>query len=101
MTIVFLGVAQTELDDAFAWYEEQAVGLGDDFLDELDRTLRLIVSFPLLHPLVGNQVRRCLLNRFPYAIYYGLADNRIVIIAVAHMKKQPGYWFGRAEGRGD
>jgi plasmid stabilization system protein ParE len=97
MTISFLRIARAELDDAFAWYEQQAVGLGYDFLDELDKTLRLITSFPHLHPLINNQVRRCLLNRFPYAIYYGLAENRIIVIAVAHLKRQPDVWIGRSE----
>ncbi len=98
MTIVFLKIAQAELDDAFAWYEEQAIGLGYEFLGELDQALRLVVSFPLLHAIVSNDVRRCLLNRFPYAIYYGLSDDRIIVIAVAHMKRQPGYWIGRTSG---
>jgi len=87
-----------KLDDAFAWYEEQAVGLGYDFLNETDRTLRLIASFPHLHQLVNPKIRRCLLNRFPYAIYYGLSDSRIVIIAVAHMRRQPDYWIDRTPG---
>lgn len=65
MKIAFLPAARTELDDAFSWYEEQAVGLGYEFLDELDQSLRLIATFPLLHPRVAKKVRRCLVNRFP------------------------------------
>jgi plasmid stabilization system protein ParE len=48
MEIAFLPAAQAELDDAFSWYEEQAVGLGCEFLDELDQALRLIAIFPEL-----------------------------------------------------
>jgi len=95
MIITFLRIAKAELDDGFAWYEEQAVGLGYDFLDEVDRALRLIGTFPLLHPSVGGKTRRCLINRFPYAVYYGLVDNRIIVVAVAHLKKQPDYWIDR------
>jgi plasmid stabilization system protein ParE len=55
MKISFLPAAQAELDDAFSWYEEQAVGLGYEFLDELDRSLRLIATFPHLQPLIDKK----------------------------------------------
>lgn len=95
MKIAFLPAAQAELDDAFSWYEEQAVGLGYEFLDELDQTLRLIGSFPELHPLVDKKVRRCLINRFPFGVYYGVADNTITVVAIAHLKRKPAYWTDR------
>jgi plasmid stabilization system protein ParE len=95
MKIAFLPAAQAELDDAFAWYEEQAVGLGYEFLDELDQSLRLIATFPRLQPLVGKKVRRCLVNRFPYGIFYGIADSAIIVVAVGHLKRKPAYWSQR------
>jgi plasmid stabilization system protein ParE len=67
--VSFLPLAQAELDDAFNWYEDQAVGLGYEFLRELDQSIRLIASFPKFHPLVGNKIRRCLVNRFPYGVF--------------------------------
>jgi plasmid stabilization system protein ParE len=95
MKIVFLPPAQAELDDAFSWYEEQAVGLGYEFLDELDQALRLVVSFPELQPQMVTKVRRCLVNRFPYGIYYGRSEDTIVVVAVAHLKRKPAYWIDR------
>jgi plasmid stabilization system protein ParE len=95
MKIAFLPAAQSELDDAFSWYEDQAVGLGYEFLDELDQTLRLIATFPALHPLVDKKLRRCLVNRFPYGVFYGIADNTIIVIAIAHLKRKPSYWTHR------
>ncbi|BCR05267.1 hypothetical protein DESUT3_23360 [Desulfuromonas versatilis] len=95
MKIAFLPLAQAELDDAFAWYEEQAVGLGYEFLDEIDQTIRLIASFPTLQPLVGEKVRRCLVNRFPYGIFYGLNGDAITVVAVAHLRRKPAYWIER------
>jgi hypothetical protein len=50
MKVVFLPPAQAELDDAFSWYEEQAVWLGYEFLNELDLALRLVATFPALQP---------------------------------------------------
>lgn len=98
MKIAFLPAAQAELDDAVAWYEEQAVGLGYEFLDELDQALRFIASFPELHPLVDPKVRRCLVNRFPYGIFYGIDAGSIIVLAVAHLKRKPAYWKKRMEG---
>jgi len=65
MEVNFLPIAKNELDDAFDWYEKQAIGLGYNLLDALNDTLRLVVSYPELHPLVGRNIRRCLLNRSP------------------------------------
>lgn len=96
MKIAFLPAAQTELDDAFSWYEEQAVGLGYEFLGELDKTLRLIASFPELQPLTDKKVRRCLVNRFPYGIFYGVAENTIIVVAVSHLRRRPDYWKNRS-----
>ncbi len=96
MKIAFLPAAQTELDDAFSWYEEQAVGLGLEFLGELDKTLRLIASFPELQPLAGKKVRRCLVNRFPYGVFYGLAESTIIVVAVSHLRRRPDYWKNRS-----
>jgi toxin ParE2 len=95
MKIAFLPPAQAELDEAFSWYEEQAVGLGYEFLDELDQTLRLIATFPEFHPLVDKKLRRCLVNRFPYSVLYGFTDNTITVVAIAHLRRKPSYWTDR------
>jgi plasmid stabilization system protein ParE len=66
MKVRFLAPAQSELDDAVAWYNEQAAGLGLEFLDELDRAIRRSLSYPLSCPEIEPGLRRCLLARFPY-----------------------------------
>ena len=95
MKISLLPLAQAELDDAFLWYEEQGVGLGYEFLDEFDQSIRLTASFPKLFEQMAEGVRRCLINRFPYGIIYGIDREKIVVIAVAHLKRKPNYWIGR------
>lgn len=95
MKISLLPLARIELDDAFLWYEEQAVGLGYEFLDEFDQSVRLIASFPELFEQIEEGVRRCLFNRFPYGIIYGIDGKQIVVIAVAHVKRKPKYWIER------
>jgi len=97
MNIAFLPTAQNELDDAFSWYEEQAIGLGYEFLDELEQALCLVSNYPKLQPLINKKLRRCLVNRFPYGIFYGIAEDSIIVVAVAHLKRKPAYWKSRQE----
>ncbi len=61
MNIRFLAPAQTELDDAVLWYNEQAAGLGTEFLDEFDRVIRRIASYPFSCREIVPGLRRCLL----------------------------------------
>jgi plasmid stabilization system protein ParE len=91
----FLILAQRELDDAVAWYNEQAAGSGQEFLDELDRVVRRAVTFPMSCPEIEPGVRRCLLARFPYGLIYGVDRKTIVLVAVAHLHREPRYWVGR------
>ena len=55
MIITFLPLAQKELDNAFSWYEDHVVGLGYEFLDALDQTLRIVASFPEIHVSVAKK----------------------------------------------
>ena len=95
MKVRFLDLAQRELDDAVAWYDEQAAGLGQDFLDELDRAIRRVVAFPSSCTEVEPGLRRCLMARFPYGVVYGVEQDLIVVVAVAHLHREPRYWIGR------
>jgi plasmid stabilization system protein ParE len=95
MKVSFLVLAQQELDDTVAWYNEQATSLGQEFLDELDRVVRRAVTFPMSCPEIEPGVRRCLLARFPYGLIYGVDRKTIVIVAVAHLHREPRYWMDR------
>ncbi len=72
MKIVLLPLAQVELDEAFLWYEAQVVGLGHQFLEEFNHAVKLVVAFPELYEKIDGDIRRCLLNRFPYGLIYGV-----------------------------
>jgi plasmid stabilization system protein ParE len=95
MEVRFLTVAKQELDDTVNWYNQQVDGLGQEFLDELDRAVRRSAIFPLSCPEIEPGLRRCLLARFPYGLIYGLDDETIIIVAVAHLHRQPRYWADR------
>ena len=95
MKIRFLSIAEQELDDAVAWYNSQAAGLRTEFLDELDRTVRRSMSFPLSCPEIEQGLQRRLLARFPYGLIYGIDGETIIVVAVAHLHREPRYWADR------
>ena len=71
MNVRFLTLAQQEVDEAFIWFDERTDGKGLDFLDELDRVVRLVKAYPLASPEIESEIRRCLFARFPYSLVYG------------------------------
>src|SRR5881392_2172984 len=97
MNVRFLTLAEKEVDDAAAWYEEQAEDLSRDFLDELDRAVRLIRIYPLLAQQIEPEIRRFLFARFPYSLIYGIDQETIVVIAVAHQHREPRYSADRID----
>jgi plasmid stabilization system protein ParE len=98
VNIRFLTFARQEIDEAYLWFEEKSSGKGVDFLDELDRAVRLVITYPLAFPEVEPGIRRCLLARFPYGILYGIDGDTIVVLAVSHAHRRPKYWIGRVSG---
>ena len=72
--------------------QEQAAGLGNDFLDEIEQGLHRIRQFPLLCTIYEGEYRRYLFKRFPYGLIYRIENEKIFIIAVAHLHRNPGYW---------
>ena len=95
MNVRFLTLAQQEVDEAVVWFEERTEGKGVDFLDELDRAVRLIKAYPFASPPIDQEIRRRLFARFPYSLVYGIDHNTIVVIAVAHSRRAPHYWVDR------
>ena len=95
MNIRFLTLAQQDVDDAVVWLDENANGKGRDFLDELDRVVRLVNAYPLASPEIEPEIRRRLFARFPYALVYGIDQRTIVVVAIAHSHREPRYWFDR------
>jgi toxin ParE2 len=95
MNVRLLEPAEQELDEAVAYYNAQADGLGDAFLLETLRIFGLVKQYPLAwHPL-GGGIRRCRLSRFPYGVIYTPEADEILVIALAHMHRRPGYWRDR------
>ena len=87
--------AEAELLDARDWYEDQRPRLGGAFATEIDKALAGILQAPLAYPRVQGQVRRALVRRFPYAIYFRAMPDEIVVLAVIHGRRHPRRWQSR------
>lgn len=83
------------MTDALQYYEVRVPGLGADLLDEIERAVEQIAAHPEACQLVGPQVRRKLLWRFPFSLIYAVYPDRIRIVALAHQKRRPFYWRSR------
>ena len=88
-------LADREINEAASYYEEQAIGLGVDFLDEVENCLASVLEYPMGGPEVLSGVRRRLLRRFPYGILYSIKADSIRVLAVMHLKREPTYWVDR------
>jgi toxin ParE1/3/4 len=87
--------AEVDLAEAYQWYEERRAGLGDQFLLSVEAILDAIQRHPESFPVVHKQVRRALLRRFPYAAFYAVGDEEIVVLAFFHASRDPKRWQDR------
>jgi plasmid stabilization system protein ParE len=87
--------AEHDLAEAYRWYESQREGLGRRFITATDMEILSIREHPRLYPVVHNGIRRALVHHFPFGIFYRLAYNQIVVIAVMHCRRNPNEWKQR------
>jgi len=95
MRYVFHPDALREYSEATGHYKKISPGLGKAFVREVETSVRKILSAPETWRVVEEDVRRYLLHRFPYGIYYTIEDEYILIVAVMHLSRKPGYWKNR------
>lgn len=88
---------QSDLDIAAAalWYEDQRSGLGTRFLDELSLVFQRIQQNPLEFPRLDGDVRRALLRRFPFGVYFLADPSDVKVLAVLHLHRHPDMWKSR------
>lgn len=94
--------ARDEVREAATWYDEQRAGLGEEFLEELERLFSRMSQLPRSFPILMDPrrelgLRRALLPRFPYGVVFVELEDDLRVIAVAHTKRRPGYWLDRIE----
>lgn len=87
--------AAREFEEAAQFYESRVASLGKSFLNEVERTIALIQLYPDAGAVLLHDLRRVRVDHFPYSIVYQKSVDVIVIIALAHHRRRPGYWRGR------
>jgi len=88
--------ATDDLAEAWMWYETQREGLGDGFLFATEESMRRISRRPESFIAVDGRVRRALVRRFPYSVYFLTEPERVVVIAVLHASRHPDEWRKRS-----
>lgn len=95
MRYVFHPEALTEYAEAVQYYAEQRVEVAQAFIDAIEDAVYRIRESPTRYILIDEDVRRCMTCRFPYGILYTIEQNYILILAVMHCSREPGYWESR------
>ncbi len=89
--------AQEEIAEAYHWYENRSQGLGTEFVRAVEARFAAIQRNPTTYPEVHKQVRRALLRRFPYSIFYIIDEQSIIVRACFHASRDPKRWQNRIE----
>jgi len=95
MRVRFHPEARAELREAHRWYYERSPLSATAFAHAIDNAVSRIVEAPTQYPLADQGTRKLVLQRFPFNIFYLSGESEIVIVAVAHQKRRPGYWSTR------
>lgn len=95
MNIILLPPSDKELDDAFEYYNDQEISLGNSFYNEFMRAVDLIQAFPITWKKVGRHTHKINIKRFPYLLLYVIDGNNILITCMAHQHRSPTYYIER------
>jgi plasmid stabilization system protein ParE len=95
MKIRYLAIARTEIREAADYYAAISPDLGKAFRLELRQLMRLVTTMPHAWPVSGEGTRKCLLTGFSYMVIYAPLPGELLVLAVGHQHRQPGYWRER------
>ena len=96
MRVLWRLAAGRDVAEARRWYEAQRPGLGGEFGQAVRAVEELVATYPNAFPKVYGEIRRALVTRFPYAIYYHRLEPDVVeILSCFHTSRRPGAWRER------
>jgi toxin ParE1/3/4 len=93
--LVVREAASEEMEEAAAWYANRSPGLGDEFLRTVKAAMAVALREPELYPVARGRLRRVVLRRFPYSIFFSATDDEVVIVACHHHRRDPRRWHRR------
>ncbi|MGC2518840.1 MAG: type II toxin-antitoxin system RelE/ParE family toxin [Burkholderiales bacterium] len=77
-------------------YDERRLGLGDEFVHEIEQAIAKTAAAPERYPVVFGDVRRTVARRFPFSVYFRVRPDALVVLAVFHGRRNPAIWQRRA-----
>jgi len=99
MTHAFHPEAAAEFEESVRYYRDRGQVLGDRFSFEVRAAIHKIIATPSRWRIFDEDVRMCVVRVFPYCVLYTVESNFILIIAVMHGKREPGYWKHRLDSK--
>ena len=95
LPVDYLPAARRDFEESFDWYAERSMQAAARFVNAVDAALSFIAAYPKQFAAVDGFHRECPVKRFPFRIVYRVAADRILVVAIAHAKRRPGYWTNR------
>jgi plasmid stabilization system protein ParE len=95
LPIDYLPGARRDFDESFDWYAARSTLAAIRFTNALDAALSIVATNPERFAAVDSLHRACPVRRFPFRIVYRVVENRVLVVAIAHAKRRPGYWKDR------
>lgn len=96
LPVVVRAEAEAEFDEAFDFYDGRQVGLGPAFAAAVQKVFDGIAALPLMHAVALADIRKAVVRRFPYCVYYRPHPDRVEVLAVFHTSRDPAIWQARA-----
>ncbi len=93
--VLYRPAAAADVEDGFNWYEQQREGLGAKFLEEVNAATIRLQRSPAAYPIRFRETRAAPLPRFPYTLYYRIADDQVVVVGCIHGRRSPRIWRSR------
>lgn len=93
--LIIRDAAEVDMAEAVDWYEGHRPSLGAEFVSDAQQVLQNLLERPLTFPIVEQVVRRALMKRFPYSIYFVVEQDGVTVIAVLHGSRDPRRWRDR------
>jgi plasmid stabilization system protein ParE len=87
--------AEAEFAEAIRWYEQHDAGLALDFANAVDDGMAAVQQAPRQYPAVYRDVRRCIIRRFPYGVFFVPGQNELQVLAIYHLSRDPRGWQSR------
>ena len=96
LPVVLRPEARAELIEAWAWYEQKRPGLGDEMIGCVEAAIGAAGRDPTLYAVIHGDVHHVLVRRFPYSVFFAVEGAQLLVLAIAHVRRDPGYWLDRA-----